>query len=401
MPVEGISMTTVFSLVTVGMALSMSAFIGGYFLQPAFDIETVMGSVAYDIATMFDIAYTMPGEVTIMYYGPGSCMWNYNQEANSSESFHCFSGEAVIIDDVYIDNELVYLYNDTYVRYDDVNNPLAPGLKIATSFYYPRPSFGTVSIPYYNAQLCAFSEGGFSYCGFAYAPFAGSYTDVDFLTANTPYSATVEDYSFVVSKSNVGDYYYTIDNDASNPDNLIKFLRVVSSVYTKICNTNYNVVAQDTNVYAYYEASDISIPEQQLIDSDYLDTGDVYTFVELLKGNRWHVYDNHIICQESLVLSDEAPYSISVIEENDMSLNSYITQYCFDINSISERNPCSNVNNIIFDSNFINTINSGTTYYASQTSCIKPYITFSQDDNLVIKAVPAVFNYFNKVCENA
>ena len=92
MGVEGISMTTVFNLLLGGFALSTSVFLGAYFLEPNFNVDAVMASVAYDLATLYELAYTIPGDIDFFYYGPEACVWNEHQPGNESSSFHCFSG---------------------------------------------------------------------------------------------------------------------------------------------------------------------------------------------------------------------------------------------------------------------------------------------------------------------
>ena len=46
MPVEGISMTTVFSLIAAGLALALSTYIGGYYLRLLLDTGSLLSSVA-------------------------------------------------------------------------------------------------------------------------------------------------------------------------------------------------------------------------------------------------------------------------------------------------------------------------------------------------------------------
>ncbi|MBN1923316.1 MAG: hypothetical protein JW791_00975 [Nanoarchaeota archaeon] len=409
MPVEGISMTTVFSLLTVGLALSISAFIGGYFLQPTFDIAAVMAGVAYDIATMYDLAYTMPGEVTINYYGPSACLWNYNQPGDESTSFHCFSGDAVVIRDVLLNTQKLYVYNDPYVNYDyNTKDFASPG---AISF--PRPAFLSVEIPYYNAQLCPFSTDTFSYCDQAYAPFAASYKDADMMTAQTPYSIKVEDWSFVVSKYNVGDYYNTLYDDYYNPSTLATFLEFLADTYNKLCEPNgLNYLLQTSincdTAPCVRPYRDSPVNEEVLLSyrraNEVEGTSEGY-FLQLLKGYKWSIYNETIICQERLIIDENYVYENGTIDNTTnfegLTVNSYVTDYCFNIENFVLRNPCDNIESIIFDPSFIELVNNGYTYYASVSSCLKPYLTL-EANSLIIKGVDARFNYLldEGACDN-
>lgn len=396
MPVEGISMTTVFSLVTVGMVMSIAAFLGGSYLKPSFDITAVMTSVAYDLAAMYDIAYTMPGEVKIRYYGPDICKWNYHQKSDSATSFHCFSGQAVMINEVVVDNELLLTTKDPYMKYDEKKDYEIPiG---ATSLYYPRPSVSRIDINYYDAQICPF-EGTYKYCALASAPFAADYNDLDLITAPTPYNVRVEDYSFVVEKKNVGNFYSTVDRDVNRAENLINFLRVLIDVYTNVCKTPDMLIVTDgsgnpisTEVVGYgsglgdITTDDLSIEEAQK------------NFVQLIQSYRWHVYNETIICEERLVVDKEGRGGSELTE---VDLNEYVTNYCFNITSLTDKNECDSINEVIFTQDFINYVNNRYNYYASWTSCLKPVIKYDEvNEVLKIDALKADYNPITGSCVN-
>lgn len=375
MPIEGISMTTVFSLLTVGMVLSMSVFLGGYFLQPSFDVQAIVGGVAYDLATMYDIAYSMPGEVTLHYYGPNICEWNYAQES-SIDSFHCFSGAVMKINDVRVQKNTLLVYNDTYLTYDyETDRSELPPDAIPTQFV----AFGSVDIPFFNAQLCP--ANAFASCDYAYAPFASSYTDRAFAYTQTPYTYAVEDYSFVVKKTNVNNYYYTIVQDEQNPWSLSDLIEKLANVYNLACNGELT----EGDMFGLKMDNSKTAP------------------LKLSSGTRWQVYDNSIICQERFFLSnytDEYNDYLIVEEDEDlyMKLNSYIIDYCFDISTITARNPCDNVDILITD-DFISNINNAD-YFVGSTSCIEPFFVFN-NGTIELKARDGVtFNEFSGACSN-
>jgi len=403
MPIEGISMSTVFSLVTVSLALSLSAFLGASYLRPSFDIASIMSSVAYDIAVMYDIAYTLPGEVTINYYGPSACKWNYNQPSTSAAAFHCVSGEAVVINTVQVSKELLFVTNDLYMNYDYDNYP-GPTALPPDAIYYPRPATGRISIDYYNAQICPFSDVSFQYCDLASADFGASCTDIDFITAETPYNVKVEDYSFVVSKKNVGNYYYTIDTIPSNPDNLVKFLSLTANIYTELCNNPLMLKDENNNIdysIAYNDGAG-SINTWTLdgsSDTPALGNDETFgNFVHLLQGYRWHVYDNNLLCQERLILDEDYADGATI---EGLKLNDYVVDYCFEMDTLILRNPCDSVKSVEFAQNFITRVNNEYNYYASSSSCLKPYITYDvANQKMIIGALPANFNKFTGECSN-
>jgi hypothetical protein len=438
MPIEGISMSSVFSLVTVGVALSMAVYLGASYLSPSFDIAKVISSVAYDIAAMYDIAYTLPGEVTIYYYGPGACKWNYNQPSDDASSFHCYSGEAVLIQDVFFSLEEIHLTNDPYMIYDeDEGNIFLPPDTVP----YPRPSLYSIVIPYYDAQICPYNDILES-CALAQAPFAASYSDLTTLNAKMrrdeiPYEVPVQDWSFVVTKQNVGNYYNTVDIKPETPDTLTRFLGLVSAVYNMLCNDPL-MLHEDKIVP--YSSGTASVTFDSVVDLE--NDFEPQHFVHLFRGRRWRVYDSAVLCQERLVWDGEGDYEtvcsdacqgtynldaqnyISCVEECKKDIDceqycyvklieeplieceagcddNYIIEYCFDINSFAERKGCGNVNKVRFSSDFINYVNNEYTYFASFTSCIKPYLWFeTSNGELVVDAVSAELNVFTGECEN-
>lgn len=373
MPVEGISMTTVFSLVTVGMALSISVFIGANYLQPSLDIAKVLAGVAYDIATLYDIAYTMPGEVTMKYYGPSSCMWNYNQASNSSRSFHCFSGQ-VVIDGVYVDKELLFVYNDSYMKYDyELCQARGGWFCVAPdALTRLRPAYGMVRIPYFNPQLCS-TEGGLENCDEATAEFATSYKDYSFITSPVE-SIKVKDYSFVVNKVNVEDYYQTVEEFHENPVSLKTYLICLTELYRLVCNgatppsTTIQMVVSGPSVIC--QTIGLNLDE----DADF----------KIREGYRWHIYNNRqgqptVICQERLSIDNYTIGEQRYVSDINftMLLNNYTTDFCFDINTIKDRQPCSAVASINFTNQMVNWTNNMYDYHASLVSCLNPILTYN------------------------
>ncbi|MDD4354031.1 MAG: LamG domain-containing protein [Candidatus Nanoarchaeia archaeon] len=248
MPIEGISMTTVFSLVAVGIALALSTYIGGYYLRPIFDVDSLMASVAYDIAALYDLAYTLPGEVIIRYYGPSLCKWNYKLSSSSPSAFHCIDASTVIIKDVIIDKQYLLVYGDPYVSYDSkhiAENDLIRSMgssNLADAISVRRPSFLNILIPFFNRQVSNQIDSdnqNIYYGSIATAPIAASYTDIDIMKdSETPRSVHVSDYSFIVSKKQVGNYYYTLSDSAVDPQELTTLIDKISQIYTQICNSN-------------------------------------------------------------------------------------------------------------------------------------------------------------------
>ena len=371
-------MTTVFSLVTIGLALGISVFIGGTYLQPSLDIAKVMAGVAYDIASLYDIAYTMPGEVTMKYYGPAVCMWNTAQDPNSAKSFHCFSGEAVVIDDVQLDRDLLLMYNDTYVRFD-YERCMAEGgsFCIPTDVYLKaRPAYGLVRIPFFNAQLCSYSGSGFSNCDEAVAPFAASYLDYSFATDQVQ-SVRVEDYSFIVEKKNVETFYQTVSQTPETPTSLITLIQCLALMYDDACTSSILTIPTEMHV-----ADILGGGGQTCIRSSTESTP-----LKLREGYRWHVYNNEtgeptIICQERLSLMRDFNInneSYLIVDGNTMRLNNYTIEYCFDINNFRQFNPCPKVPKVRITSEAVSAINNYE-YYAGSVSCVNPIIVFRGDE---------------------
>ncbi|VVB75128.1 Uncharacterised protein [Candidatus Tiddalikarchaeum anstoanum] len=406
MPVEGISLTTVFSLVTVGLALALSVFLGGYYLQPALDISKVIGGVAYDIATLYDIAYTMPGEVTMHYYGPSICTWNYKQPSNSSESFHCYSGEAVVIDDVFVDHELLYVYNDTYMKYDFDKCRERNGHFCIPADSYPRkvPAYGYVGIPFFNAQFCSYTTSGFSSCDYQQSEFPTSFLDFSFLR-DEKHSVNVEDYSFTVTKTNVNDYYQTVSERPENPTSLKDFLDGLNDFYNMACdgskvhNLVKNIAGVDT-IFAF---------KQDWDGKDNALTPDSFTATALMlrEGYRWHVYSDasnnpKLICQERIMMNGDYARGVKQylnISGLIMNLNDYVIDYCFDISTMTARNQCVNITSVVFSAEAINNLNTNYIYSASIRSCLKPFYSY-KNGVITLEASGTKYNTFTGACDD-
>lgn len=441
-------MSSVFSLVTVGLALSMAVFLGASYLSPSFDIASIMASVAYDISAMYDIAYTLPGEVTIYYYGPGACKWNYNQPPNDASSFHCFSGEAVVINDVLFDKELIKVVNDPYMTYD---YNIGASILTPQDVAYPRPIMYTINIPYYDAQICPYNTK-LEACAVAQAPFASSYTDLTTLNADTPYEVKVEDYSFVVTKKNVGNYYNTVDDNPFTPDTLNRFLSLVASVYDLLCSEPSILYDESTgnNLIVPYNDGNTGAPMDSL--KDLQDSEEEDHFLMMYRGRRWKVYDDSILCQERISYSEQNnnytaacssaclgeynnsldiyqscwdeicsgycsvnPESTECVECNNrcssyikrseeecknLCKSFYVIEYCFDIDSFVLRNNCDSINMVNMTQNFVDEVETNT-YYASFSSCIKPYLWFNTTTGVLnIDVSGSEMNIFTGECEN-
>jgi Concanavalin A-like lectin/glucanases superfamily len=338
MPVEGISMTTVFSLTVVGLALALSTYIGGYYLRPLFDIDALITSVAYDIATMYDLAYTLPGEVTMQYFGPRSCKWNFMKSSNDVKAFYCIDPSTVVIKSVNLNKQYLLVYDDIYLDHDS-KNPLITNwiidymgiASMAKAIGYPRITYLTIEIPYYNRQVSKqtdFARGKIGYGSLAVAPFAGSYTDNAMTAAKTPYDVEVKDYSFIVKKTKVGNYYYTLSDFDDTPMELATFINYLSGVYSTICSLN--------SVESGYYVFPVYSQRLWLNESPLLITPILYedltnltltatsflkknpSFLMLSKGNKIKAYNNDLNSEKlnDLWTFDNGPYSS--LSKNDL-----------------------------------------------------------------------------------
>jgi len=304
MPIEGISMTTVFSLVAVGLAISLSSYIGGYYLRPIFDVDTLMASVAYDLATIYDLAYTLPGEVMIRYYGPNVCKWNPYGPSDSPESFHCIDARSVIINDVFVEKQYLLVFNDPYADYDSTFNKENPILKymddlsIASAISIRRPAYLYVALNYFNRQVSGqidTENEQIFYGSLATAPISASYTDINMmLDTETPKSFQVDDYSFVVKKSKVGNYYYTLASNPRNPQELTALVDKISSVFDSICTSKDSITQgtyysfEDDNPLHYYE----NLSDYTVVNVEFSNKQDF--FLKLYPGIRLSVRSSNI-----------------------------------------------------------------------------------------------------------
>ncbi len=379
MAVEGLSMINVFSLLTVGIAISMSLLISSRYVEPAVDIDKVLAGVAYDLSSLYEVAYTLPGEITVHYYGPSICEWNYNQPSDSVESFHCLSGKAVLIKDVRVKNDLIYVMNDSYMNYDA--NTYPQKRLNAEALEYTYPTFSSISIRYYNAKVCGITnEGSISYCSEAYSPFAASYTDFDMMATETPFDVEVSDYSFVIKKRDNG-YSFTIAPHPSNPYSLADFITAIASRYNSICS-----VSPDSLEAGCFNGKGDKVDCQKLsLDGVPLnDDGNTYYYM-IPKGYRWMVNGSNI-CQQRIYLNSTS--------------SGYITEYCFDIQSFVRINKCLNVDKVLIAQNFKDEINDNYVYFASMPSCIKPFFVYNPTEReIVVNATHVEYNPFTGECE--
>jgi hypothetical protein len=304
MPIEGISMTTVFSLVAVGIALALSTYIGAYYLRPIFDIDALLSSVVYDIATMYDLAYTLPGEVTMQYFGPSSCKWNYNKGGSDISSFYCINPSAVIIKSINVNKEYLLVYDDIYLDYDSKNQEITNWIinsmgrsSMAKAIGYPRISYLAIEMPYYNREVSKQTDTESSTIGYgslALAPFAGSYTDNAMAAAQTPYSVQIVNHSFIVSKIKVGNYYYTLSNYQDTPLELQTFIDYLAMIYNDICASKtaisgYYIFPKQNQQLWINDATNITYNGMDAVSADeYLKSNP--SFLMLSKGNRVNAY---------------------------------------------------------------------------------------------------------------
>ncbi|MDD2679137.1 MAG: hypothetical protein PHS81_04610, partial [Candidatus Nanoarchaeia archaeon] len=83
---------------------------------------------------------------------------------------------------------------------------------------------------------------------------------------------------------------------------------------------------------------------------------------------------------------------------NNVKLNDYNVMYCFDLNDL-QSNACPNIEQVLFNENFINVINNQMLYYASWNSCIKPFIFYnSTSKKLIINASLSDLNIITGEC---
>ncbi|MFA5333723.1 MAG: LamG domain-containing protein [Candidatus Nanoarchaeia archaeon] len=344
MPVEGISMTTVFSLLAVGIALALSTYIGSYYLRPIFDIDALLTSVAYDIATLYDLAYTLPGEVTMQYFGPSACKWNYNKAGNDVSSFYCIDPSSVVIKTVNVNKQYLIVYDDIYLNYDSHNSEINNWIfnymnlsSMAKAIGYPRISYLVIELPYYNRRISKqtdFESGKIGYGSLAVAPFAGSYTDNAMTAAATPYPVEIVNHSFVVSKTKVGSYYYTLSNYQYTPIELSTFANYLTGVYNTICNTvnatsgYYIFPVYTPKLVLNATANKIydGINEIPLIDNSQAATAHDYlkqmkAFLMISKGNKINAYDSAVSYEKiyDAWTFDNGPYSS--LNNNDLTVH--------------------------------------------------------------------------------
>ncbi|MDD2679124.1 MAG: LamG domain-containing protein, partial [Candidatus Nanoarchaeia archaeon] len=329
MPIEGISMTTVFSLVAVGIALALSTYLGGYYLRPIFEIDTLMASVAYDIAAIYDIAYTMPGEVTVKYFGPSLCAWNYRQPSDQASSFHCIDARTVLIKDVIVNKQYLLLYNDPYIQYDYSNNQANPLISsmgasdLSEAVSSRKPTHLYVMIPYFNRQVkyqTDIQAQQIFYGSLATAPIAASFTDMDVLQDHqTPSSVTVKDWAFEVTKRRVGTYYYTLAQNPQQPEELTSFIDFAISVYNNICE-------EESPISAYYgynkpnekiSYADLFTGEENIINEAFSEAEDY--FLRLYKSTRIKAYNSNLSKIYDSWSFDKGVYSD--IGKNDLIFN--------------------------------------------------------------------------------
>ncbi len=378
MAVEGLSMINVFSLLTVSIAISMSILISSRYVAPAVDIDTVLGGVAYDLSSLYEIAYTLPGEITVHYYGPSICEWNYNLPSDSAESFNCVGGKAVLIKDVRVKNDLIYVMNDSYMNYDA--NTYPQKRLNAEALEYTYPTFSSISIRYYNAKVCGLDDNGnVLYCSEAYSPFAASYTDYDMIATKSPFDVEVKDYSFVIKKRDNG-YFFTIAPTPSNPYSLSDFISAIATRYNLVCSAS-----SDTLEAGCYNGRGEKVDCQKL-NSDgapFNDDGNTYYYM-IPKGYRWRVEGSEL-CQDRIYLNSSGW--------------GYTTDYCFDLLSFVNINRCSNVDKVLIADNFKNEINENYVFFASMPSCVKPFIVYDPTDReLIINATHIEYNPFTGEC---
>ena len=402
MSIEGISTTSVASIIIAALGISIAAFLGATFLKPMFENHVLVSSIAYDIASMYDIAYTMPGEVSLNYYGPSACEWNHNLDGDSLTSFSCYGGNNVLLEGIYVKQEYIYLYNDPYMKYDEENVDSKYVLP-AGSIYYPRPMSLSVQIPFFDSQYDYFNDelGQYNYGSFSKAIASASFTDIDLLVGDEESEVVVQDYSIVISKHNVEDYYYTLSsNPQNNLDSLSKLLTLIGGeLINPICNDN-NPYPEDEEYFVYNNGQG-DFSQNVNVDSELQEN-----FVNLVKGYRWQIYEDTIICQERLsvdkdsgVLINGSSYDYYDTEINGMKLNDYTVEYCFDISAID--GVCDNIKNVIFSNDFINYVNNEYLYYASFSSCLKPFVSYDEESKiLTIDGVNARYNVIAGRCEN-
>ncbi len=307
MGIEGISLTTVFNLLLGGFALSTSLFLGAYYLRPAFSIDSVMASVAYDLATIYELAYTMPGDVEFFYYGPQACTWNEQQPGDTATSFHCFSSKAVVIKDVLVDKYNIYIHHDPYTVNDYVTGKTIVPTEVITQ---PRTNFGMVKIPFWNKQVCTEPGVGasdFEYCATAWAPFATNYKDLSFTyTDETPFSYEVEDYSFRAGKERKKGFYDSVypEGEIGGYDELLLTLKdfalKLEEMYECGCSGGYCVSDNTTS-----EGYPLNYMGGEKVAETITGRKVTVHINRLRRGYRWHIYEDdsgekNILCHERL-----------------------------------------------------------------------------------------------------
>ena len=326
MPIEGITMTTVFSLVAVGIALALSSYLGGYYLRPIFEVDTLMASVAYDIAAIYDIAYTMPGEVTVRYFGPSVCKWNYNQASDSAKSFHCIDARTVLLKDVIVNKEYLLLYNDPYIDYDSAYNDRNPLIRAMGTNYLSdavssrKPTHLYIMIPYFNRQVKAqvdIQNEQIFYGSLATAPIAASFTDINILADDkTPSSVAVKNWAFEVTKRRVGTYYYTLAQNPNQPEELLSFINFALRVYKNICKNG-----QEEDTYYGFNKPDKNITYETLFTEEINIIDDLFNedyFLRLYRSTRIKAYNSNL---DKLYDSWSFDYGLS----SDIGKNALVT----------------------------------------------------------------------------
>jgi hypothetical protein len=273
-------------------------------LRPIFDIDSLLSSVVYDIAAMHDLAYTLPGEVTMQYFGPSSCKWNYNKGGSDISSFYCIDPSAVIIKSVNVNKEYLLVYDDIYLDYDSKNQEITNWIinsmgrsSMAKAIGYPRISYLAIEMPYYNREVSKQADAESSTIGYgslAVAPFAGSYTDNAMAAAQTPYSVQIVNHSFIVSKTKAGNYYYTLSNYQDTPLELQTFIDYLAMIYNDICasetiTSGYYIFPKQSRQLWIDTAANITYNGMDAVSADeYLKANP--SFLMLSKGNRVNAY---------------------------------------------------------------------------------------------------------------
>jgi hypothetical protein len=84
----------------------------------------------------------------------------------------------------------------------------------------------------------------------------------------------------------------------------------------------------------------------------------------------------------------------------EMAINTYVNDYCFNIEELIQRTPCENVDQVVFSDNFIKIINELTNYFAGWNSCIYPFFSYdSENKEIILNATLAEPNIIRGGCD--